>query len=127
MSEYVLDASALLVYLNQEEGSNLVEEHIDSASISSVNLSEVVGKLKDKKISEKDIDLILKLLPCGVEDFNKDQALIAADIKSKTSALRLSLGDRACLALAINKKAVALTADQVWKKVNAGVKVKVVR
>lgn len=125
--QYVIDASALLVYLNGEKGSSFVEELIDSSMISAVNLSEVIGKLKDKKVPEKDVDLILKLLPCEVVDFSKEQALIAGMIKSKTTSLGLSLGDRACLALAIQKKVSVLTADKAWKKVNLGIKVVLVR
>lgn len=48
MSRWVLDASALLVLLNREPGSGQVEEALaEGASITTVNLSEVVAKLSD--------------------------------------------------------------------------------
>ena len=43
----LLDASALLALLNHEPGSELVEEQIPGAFISTVNLAEVAGKLAD--------------------------------------------------------------------------------
>jgi len=127
MSRFVLDASALLLYINQEAGSSAVESCIEKSSISTVNLCEVLGKLRDIGMPEKDIDLILKLLPCKLVDFDEEQAKIAAAMKSKTSKYGLSLGDRACLALASMEKAIALTADRAWAKLGLAVKVRVVR
>ena len=40
----VLDASALLAYLFREFGHQVVAEYIESACISTVNLSEVAGR-----------------------------------------------------------------------------------
>jgi ribonuclease VapC len=41
--------------------------------------------------------------------------------------LGCSLGDRACLALALQLNLPALTADKAWSKVNAGVVVQLIR
>ena len=40
----VLDASALLSYLFRESGHWMVEKYVESACISTVNLSEVAGR-----------------------------------------------------------------------------------
>ena len=40
----VLDASALLAYLFRETGHHIVEKYLESACISTVNLSEVAGR-----------------------------------------------------------------------------------
>jgi PIN domain nuclease of toxin-antitoxin system len=45
----------------------------------------------------------------------------------QTRALGLSLGDRACLALAIALKAPVWTSDRSWKKLNIGVTVHLMR
>jgi PIN domain nuclease of toxin-antitoxin system len=39
----------------------------------------------------------------------------------------LSLGDRACLALAIRRKATVYTTDAAWKNLNLGIEVEVIR
>lgn len=50
--EVVLDASALLALLNQEQGSDVVAASIPEAIISTVNLSEVISKLVDAGLPE---------------------------------------------------------------------------
>jgi len=39
----------------------------------------------------------------------------------------LSLGDRACLALALREQAPVLTGDRAWSKVDVGVEVVLIR
>jgi Hypothetical conserved protein len=57
---FLLDASALLAYLQREPGFEAVREALrEGAGISAVNLAEVVGKLKAKG---KDPDRILRRL-----------------------------------------------------------------
>ena len=48
MSEVVLDASAVLAFINEEAGAELVEPYLGNAAISAANLSEVVAKLVEK-------------------------------------------------------------------------------
>ena len=64
----------------------------------------------------------LALLPFTTED-----AETSAKLWPETRALGLSLGDRACLALALRLSLPALTADQAWRQVEVGVEVQVVR
>ena len=45
---YVVDASAVLAFVNNEPGSEAVESVLDNAIISTVNLAEVGAKLVDK-------------------------------------------------------------------------------
>jgi ribonuclease VapC len=52
MSEYVLDASAILAFLNQEVGAEQVAETLTDAVISAVNLSEVMTKLIERSYDE---------------------------------------------------------------------------
>jgi len=51
VSNYVLDASAILALLNNEPGSDQVTNVLTEAVISSVNLSEVVARLADSGVS----------------------------------------------------------------------------
>jgi len=120
MSTCVLDASALLAYLWQEPGHDTVAQHIEQSKVlmSSVNLSEVLSRAADKGMSPSDMSALQAALPFEVVPFDRTQAQTAACLRPATKALGLSLGDRACLALAIERQAVALTADRVWQELD---------
>jgi PIN domain nuclease of toxin-antitoxin system len=48
-------------------------------------------------------------------------------LRPATKALGLSLGDRACLALARRERLPILTADRSWAKLDLGIPIKVMR
>lgn len=48
MSEYVLDASAVLAYLKREPGGDTVAPLLVRSLMTAVNLSEVAAKLDDE-------------------------------------------------------------------------------
>jgi PIN domain nuclease of toxin-antitoxin system len=128
MNEWVLDASALLALLNQEPGSKLVEGHLPQAVMSSVNFSEVLSKLVDQGIPPSKAQEILDNLKLRVIPFDYKQASLSGLLRTETKAFGLSLGDRACLCLAISLKLPALTADRLWEKLNLpGLKVTLIR
>ena len=64
---------------------------------------------------KKSMAALQAALPFEIIPFDRAQAQTAASLRPPTKALGLSLGDRACLALAIERQAVALTADRVWQ------------
>jgi len=124
----VLDASALLAYLHREPGYEIVREAIQKgAVISTVNLAEALGKLKAKGLDPARIGSKLKAL--GLQDvpFDEADALLVAELDPLTRPKGLSLGDRACLALAKRLGLPALTADRAWAELPLGVEVRVVR
>jgi len=95
--------------------------------MSCVNLSEVSTVLEQNGISPtqaKEIcqDLIRELVP-----FDAEQAFLAANLRKSTRVLGLSLGDRACLALAKKRKLPVLTADRVWVKLSLGLDIHLAR
>jgi ABC-type antimicrobial peptide transport system ATPase subunit len=55
------------------------------------------------------------------------QAHIAGSLWQQTKALGLSLGDRACLALAIQLNLPVLTADKLWQQLDVGVAIQLIR
>ncbi len=63
----------------------------------------------------------------NVIPFNQMQAYETAKLKTLTKKYGLSLGDRACLALAKMKKIPVVTADRVWGKLELGIKIIVIR
>jgi PIN domain nuclease of toxin-antitoxin system len=126
-SEVVLDASALLALLNGEPGGEVVGEHMDGAAISAVNLSEVVAKLGDGGMPAESVRSALTELKLQIHPFDTAQAFTAGELRVKTRHLGLSLGDRACLALARQLARPVLTTDGSWKKLRLGIEVRAIR
>jgi len=127
VARVVLDASALLVLLHDEPGAAEVAEALEEAAVSAVNLSEVVAKLLDAGMPRDEAEDVLGGLGLDVRPFDADSAWAAGSLRARTKAAGLSLGDRACLALAKALGVPALTADRAWAKVPGGVEVKLLR
>lgn len=124
----VLDASALLALLHNEKGADKVETAIlNKAVISNVNWAEVIQKAASKKVNVDNLDKELAELGLSFLDFNIEQAYIAGNLWQQTKELGLSLGDRACLALAIYLNIPVLTADKIWQQLDIGVSVQTIR
>ncbi len=123
----VLDASALLAYLHGEPGGERVEGHIADFCISSVNWSEVVQKALAKGVDVTSMTQWLRGLDLRIEAFTEAQAETAAHLWLKTRNLGLSLADRACLALALDKSLPVLTTDRAWQQLRLELEVHVVR
>ena len=124
---YVLDASALLCLIFGEAGDGRVEEVMAGAKISAVNYSEVIAKLIDRGMASDGLLGELADLDLNVVSVDRRQAELAGLLRAQTRAAGLSLGDRACLALAVVSNGTAITADRAWAKVDVGVKIEVVR
>ncbi len=99
---------------------------MSEALISSVNLSEVVAKLADHGMEEKDPRGVIDRLGLSVLAFDEAQAYATGLMRPATQSAGLSLGDRACLALARLRRAPAYTTDRSWKEI-VGVKVHPIR
>jgi ribonuclease VapC len=128
MPGYVLDASAVLALLGQEPGSEPVAQYIiDGALISSVNVSEIVAKLSERGMPAQIIHETIDSLKMKVIDFDTGMAYEAGLLRPLTKDSGLSLGDRACLALAGHLKLPAITADKAWEKLSLNVQITVIR
>ena len=123
----VLDSSALLCLLNGEVGAERVAEALPFAVIGAVNLAEVVTKLRERGLSVEEVEEALGGFNLEVRPFTALQAYATGHLRQATRSQGLSLGDRACLALAVELGAPALTADQAWGKVEVGAAVEVIR
>ena len=119
----ILDASALLALFQDEPGAALVEEYLrgeGGALVSTVNWAEVLTKVadsgRDPEAFEKQVltaegaTRALKFV-----EFSQKAALWSAKLRPPTRHLGLSLGDRACLSLALQSGLPVLTADAPWK------------
>ena len=95
--------------------------------ISTVNLAEVVTRLSAVGMPDSTIRETLSLLGLEIVDFTEDQAFLAGLLAARTHHFGLSLGDRACLALADLTHAPAITADRAWNELDVGVEIHLIR
>jgi ribonuclease VapC len=129
----VLDASALLAYLGDEPGADVVADVIaGGATISSVNLGEALNTLAAR--GSDPVDVASRLTDRGlldgaiaVEPFTTTDAIEVARLRPLTHSAGLSLADRACLALARRLSTSVLTADHAWTGLTIGVDVRTIR
>ena len=123
----VLDASALLAFLQNEPGCDQVEAALAAAVISSVNWAEVVQKSIAADVAVKGMREDLEALGLRIIPFSAEEAGIAAQLWQKTRHAGLSLGDRACLSTGIGLDAPVLTADKIWATLSLPVAVRCIR
>jgi ribonuclease VapC len=123
----VLDSSAVLVLLQNEPGSATVGQVIHGALLSAVNLTEVHAKLIGKGVPSLISWQRVVALQCNQCSYTEVHARIAAELILVTKPYGLSLGDRACLALAIDRNATVYTTDKVWKNLSLGIEIELIR
>ena len=124
----ILDASALLALLAREPGAARVEQALaQRARIGAVNLSEVAATRSNRGVPDATVFDVLSSLELEVVPFDTDLALDAGVLRAATRARGLSLGDRACLALARRTGSRALTCDAAWAGLDLAVDVEIVR
>jgi len=70
---------------------------------------------------------MLMSLNATIEPFDMEQAYQAGMLRLPTKAAGLSLGDRACLALAKKLEAKVLTGDRKWKLLALGIDIEAIR
>jgi ribonuclease VapC len=121
----VLDASALLALLQEEPRADEVERLLDGALMSCVNLSEVFQKAEQHHVGTEGLEFDLEALGIEFREFDVASARATAAIWSAGSGL--SLGDRACLALARRTGATAVTTDGRWADAGVEVDLRVIR
>jgi PIN domain nuclease of toxin-antitoxin system len=128
MSRWVLDASAILAFLNKEPGTEKVARILsEGAVVSTVNHSEVIAKLIEAGVPEAKVSVILGYLNYTVINFDEHSAWEAARLRRLTKTAGLSLGDRACLGLALQLNLPVATADRVWEKLSLKLQIEIVR
>jgi ribonuclease VapC len=123
----VLDASALLALLFREPGDERVAEAIDGSCMSTVNLAEVLTRFT--RDGHAAAPVLARLRRSAIEwvPLAEDHAAMVAELAPLTLPLGLSLGDRACLALALTRGQSAMTADRQWAQLDLGVRIELIR
>lgn len=127
MTGAVLDSSAVLALLRNEHGAAQVKSFLPGAVMSAVNVAEVVTKLIDAGMDEDAIQVALAIIGAAIEPCERERAIAIGKMRPGTRTRGLSLGDRACLALARELGVPAVTADRAWIGLDVGVNVQLVR
>ncbi len=110
----VLDSSVIIAALKDEPGGDLVEQYVSSGLVSTANVAEVYSYAAR---AGKPVELVHTFLAYqGLEivDLSREQAMVAGKLTTLTRSAGLSLGDRSCLALALERNCAVLTADRPW-------------
>lgn len=123
-----IDASALLALVFDEPGGERVAE-VDAASrrVSAVSLAEAMSKLVERGWTDEEAETALDSFLPFVAPFDVEHALRTGSLRRETRHRGLSLGDRACLALASVEGGRAMTADRKWAEVDLPVEVEFIR
>ena len=122
MKTYVLDASALIAFLQKTPGAYRVNELLKEALLeratvlmSAVNYGEVYGLILREYGPERTLTIFqaVKPLAVGLLDATALRACRAADLKVKH---KLHFADSFAAALAIEHKATLVTGDSDFRK-----------
>jgi ribonuclease VapC len=127
VSEFVVDASAVLAFANGEPGEKHVARVRESCVVASPNLMEAVSKLVRKQMPVEHVRVFLREAFPRVVPLDRDLAETSAVLHAATRKLELSYADCVCLCLANQRKATVLTADHDWAKVELDVKIELIR
>ncbi len=126
MKTYVLDASALLAFLEKTPGAYRVNELLKEATrrhakllMSAVNYGEVYGKILREHGPEQALMAVQAVGPLPIEllDATPQRACKAADLKAKH---KLYYADSFAAALAIEHKATLVTRDSDFRRLGHG-------
>lgn len=95
--------------------------------MSTVNWSEVVQKALDRQVETAGLREDLEALGLQIIPFSPEQAERTAHLRAQTRQAGLSLGDRACLALAAERNLPAITADGAWTTAEVAIEIRAIR
>jgi len=123
----VLDASAVIAYLQGEPGEDQVREALRTQEcvVTAANHAEIIAKSLDRGVDVPAIEEILAKLAYTVIDVTAEDGAQGGRLRASTRSAGLSLGDRLCLAVAQRTKALVLTADRPWLKLAKGLGLKI--
>ena len=123
----VFDSSALLAIAFGEHGADRAAEALEDGVLSAINASEVIARLVERGASDQDARESLRGFGLAIRPFDEGLAIAAGLLRRTTRAHGLSLGDRACLALAHREQAPVLTADRRWSTLEIGLEMEFIR
>ncbi len=113
--EAVLDACAVIAYLNDEEGAQKVDDLLAESRpllMAGINVLEVAYdavKMTGETSAASEVVHSIEIIPCRIEwSLTKEILLVAAQFKATN---RISLADSVALALAKSRQTQLVTSD----------------
>jgi PIN domain nuclease of toxin-antitoxin system len=113
----LLDASAILAYLHDEPGADVVDAALFNAGeclMSAANHAEVISRCLDRGVPPDVVEPMLAQLGYRVIEVTPADGIQAGLMRTLGRPSGLSLCDRLCLAAARRLALPVLTADRLW-------------
>jgi ribonuclease VapC len=125
----VMDASAVLAWLFQEPGEQLVDRMLEHAAISTINLAEVLYRSDEAGMEITDLERDLGALGLRFVSFTSGEARLVPEVRraARRGGQRLSLADCCCLATGLHLDLPVVGGDQAWESLRLGVEVHPIR
>ena len=127
MSDVVVDTSAVIAVIKDEPGGERAADHARGGHMSALNYCEIVGWLAERGSTANDIEKFVAPFALTVDVFDRARATAAGLLAAKTMRRGISLGDRACLALATELGLPVVTGDRAWRDLELGVEIRLIR
>jgi PIN domain nuclease of toxin-antitoxin system len=122
----VIDTSALMAFVQRERGADVALEAIPLATASAVIVAECLSKLAERGHDPAEIEVDLKRL--GLRTADVDQGSIRTVVSLHHLRRKdVSLADRFCLALALDRGWPVVTADRPWALLGLPVELRFIR
>jgi PIN domain nuclease of toxin-antitoxin system len=127
-NKILLDTSAIIALIKKEKGYQIVDDILATSAISTVNFSELIAALVREGVSSEDIDEITENIIPDIIPFDHETSIVAGKLITTTNSKGLSLGDRACIATALQLDLPVYTADKIWAELDIpNLKLKLIR
>lgn len=127
MIKNVVDSSAVIAVLLEEQGKARAVELAFDGIVSSTIYAEILVKCAMKSIPFGAAFELLDNLQIQIEPLSAKTAEAAGSLKLSKLFWPLSLADCICIALAIENSATLVTADRAWLELNLPCPVEVIR
>ena len=126
-SAVVLDASALIALIQEENGSEIIKPLLKYAVMSSVNVAETLIALQKRGLLYQQSLILIQDIIGSIIPFNLKHVELVAQLQTLTQHKGLSLGDKACIALGIATSYPIYTADKIWAELELNCQIIVIR
>ena len=124
----VVDASAVLAWIFEERGANIVEKYLSVSGISAVNLGEVLYRCRDRGMSLSELeDTEADLAEYGLRWLSltrqESHEIVTVKQAEEVAGITLSMADRCCLATALTHQVPVIASDGEWELLDLDIEV----
>ena len=123
----VLDSSALLAMILNEEGADVAFANAKGGLVSAVSMTEVLEKAAERGVPPRAVFTQQDRLEIAVIPFDADHAMAAAALRPAARRLNISLADLACLSLALRDGRPVVTGDRDWLSLALELDIRLIR